>query len=277
MERASEEKTILNVEGEDNVWAIWVDDLHLYYQRPRHDATSIKELALSFLRQGRLGSYEVQALRGVSLSIRKGEVYGVIGRNGAGKSTLFKVLSRLLPPTKGRVRIWGRVVPLLGVGAGFHPELTGRENVYLYSALLGRSRKRTTELFEEIVDFAELWDFIDAPLRTYSSGMVARLGFAVAMAERPDILLVDEVLAVGDVNFKDKCQARFEKFVREGSTIVIISHNLNVIRDMCERVTWLHKGEVMATGPADEVVRDFWRFMRQQSQWPSATTSKNGH
>jgi len=243
-------------------WAIVVEDLHLYYRRPRHDATSIKELVLSLLRHRRLSSYEVQALRGVSLSIRKGEVYGIIGRNGAGKSTLFKVLSRLLRPTRGRVRIWGRVVPLLGIGAGFHPELTGRENIYLYSALLGRSKKRTDELFDEIVDFAEIGDFIDAPLRTYSSGMVARLGFAVAMAERPDILLVDEVLAVGDVNFKMKCQRRFEQFAREGSTIVIISHALNVIRDMCNRVTWLHEGRVMTTGPAEDVVREFWRFMQ---------------
>jgi len=261
--------------AEPSPWAILVEDLHLYYRRPRHDATSIKELVLTLIRQRRLESYEVRALRGVSLAIRQGEVYGIIGRNGAGKSTLFKVLSRLLRPTKGRVRIWGEVAPLLGVGAGFHPELTGRENIYLYSALLGRSRKRTDELFHDIVEFAELEDFIEAPLRTYSSGMVARLGFAVAMAERPDILLVDEVLAVGDVNFKNKCERRFEEFVQQGSTIVIISHNMNVIREMCGRASWLHQGEIMATGPAKEVVTEFLQFMKQEAQRRASPQTKN--
>lgn len=248
--------------------AVLVEDLHLYYRRPRHDATSIKELALTLLRHGGLKAYEVRALQGVSLSIQKGEVYGIVGRNGAGKSTLLKVLSRLLRPTKGRVQVWGKIAPLLGVGAGFHPELTGRENVYLYSALLGRSKKRTRELFKEIVDFAEVWDFIDAPLRTYSSGMVARLGFATAMVERPDILLVDEVLAVGDVSFKEKCERRFEEFVSQGSTIVMISHNLNAVRDMCQRATWLHKGKVVMTGNAKEIVREYYKFVRSGEEEP---------
>ncbi len=247
-------------------WAILAEDVHLYYRRPRHDATSLKELALTLVRQHKLEAYEVQALRGVSIQVRQGQVYGVIGRNGAGKSTLFKVLARLVRPTHGRVRIWGKVIPLLGVGTGFHPELTGRENIYLYSALLGRTKGETDSLFDEIVSFAELEKFIDAPLRTFSSGMVARLGFAVAMANRPDILLVDEVLAVGDVDFKEKCKQRFDEFIQQGSTIVIISHNLGMIQDMCSVVTWLHHGKVVMTGETKPVVQAYYKFVREGSK-----------
>ncbi len=250
--------------------AILADNLVVHYRRSKVYAGSIKELLVDIFRMTkkksplRSGSDVIKALDGVSLEIRRGEVYGIIGRNGSGKSTLLKVLSRIILPTKGRVQIWGRVFPLLGVGAGFHPELTGRENIYLYSAILGRSRARTHELLDEIVAFAELEDFIDEPIRIYSSGMVARLGFAVAMAEVPEILLVDEVLAVGDERFKDKCNERFREFTTQGSTIVFVSHNMRAVEEMCSRVSWIHQGKLLMTGDTTTVIAEYRRFIRQQ-------------
>jgi ABC-type polysaccharide/polyol phosphate transport system ATPase subunit len=171
-------------------------------------------------------------------------VFGLIGPNGAGKSTLLKLVARVLRPTEGRVLVKGRVSPLLALGAGFHPELTGRENVFLNGALLGFTQKEMEVKFNRIVDFAELWDFIDAPMRTYSSGMWARLGFAVATDVKPDILIVDEVLAVGDEAFQRKSKARMREFRDHGATILIVSHNMSVIESICHRVAWLDHGNI---------------------------------
>jgi ABC-type polysaccharide/polyol phosphate transport system ATPase subunit len=182
---------------------------------------------------------------------------GVVGRNGSGKSTLLKVIARVLRPTSGRVWVKGRVAPLLELGGGFHPELTGRENVYLNGTLLGRTRREIAERFDWIVDFAELWDFIDAPLRTYSTGMVARLGFAVATAWEPEVLLVDEVLAVGDQGFQKKCQARLAEFRRAGATILLVSHSPELVRGLCGRALWLDGGRVRALGPTDRVTESY--------------------
>ena len=197
------------------------------------------------------------ALDGISLDVHRGEIFGIIGRNGAGKSTLLKVISRVLVPTRGRVRLGGQVAPLLELGAGFHPELTGRENVMLNGTLLGHSLQDLEGRFAEIVEFAELGSFIEAPLRTYSSGMAARLGFAVAAAWQPEILLVDEVLAVGDEAFQRKCHARMQAFRDAGTTILMVTHAMNNVLDLCGRAAWLDHGKIRSLGPASAVVQDY--------------------
>lgn len=236
--------------------AVILDGVTVRYRREANPASSLKEFFIrSVLRD--IDVEYIYALNEVSLDIKQGEVYGIIGRNGAGKTTLIKLMSGILRPIQGRAMVWGRIASMIGVGSGFHKELTGRENIYLYSSILGRNRARTNELYESIVDFSELEDFIDAPIRTYSSGMVARLGFSVAMAERPDVLLVDEVLGVGDTQFVQKCRARFDLFRKAGTTIVIVSHSLRQVEEMCEKAVWLDRGIIMEAGMSGEVVRKY--------------------
>lgn len=245
--------------------AVRLDHVDVFFDFIRDQPRSLKELFIRRVR-GDLAVRKVKALQDVSLEVAQGEAYGVIGRNGAGKSTLLRVISGILRPTGGRVQVWGRPTPLLGVGAGFNPELTGRENVYLYSSILGRPQAQTERLYQAIVEFAELTDFIDSPVRTYSSGMVARLGFSVAMAERPEILLVDEVLAVGDEPFRAKCSARFEEFRSQGTTVVIVTHSLQELESICSRALWLHNGHVASQGEPGEVVEAFREFRRSRSR-----------
>ncbi len=194
------------------------------------------------------------ALKDVSLEVREGEVLGLIGRNGAGKTTLLKILSRITRPTSGWAEIHGRVGSLLEVGTGFHPELTGRENTFLSGAILGMSKAEIARKFDEIVAFAELERFIDTPVKHYSSGMYVRLAFAVAAHLEPEILLVDEVLAVGDINFQKKCLGKMGDVARAGRTVVLVSHQLNQIRRLCHRVVWIDGGQVRQDGNAHEVV-----------------------
>jgi ABC-2 type transport system ATP-binding protein/lipopolysaccharide transport system ATP-binding protein len=167
-----------------------------------------------------------------------------------------------MKPTKGRVVVLGRVAPLLAMGAGFHPELTGRENIYLNGALLGLNRHQIDERFDEIVEFSELGGFIDAPLRTYSSGMNSRLGFAVATTEMPDILILDEVLSVGDISFQEKSKERIERFQREGATTLLVSHSMNMVEKLCDRIAWLDHGKIIRVGEATEIVNAFKDFMK---------------
>jgi lipopolysaccharide transport system ATP-binding protein len=194
------------------------------------------------------------ALKDVSLEVKEGEVLGLIGRNGAGKTTLLKILSRITRPTTGWAEIHGRVGSLLEVGTGFHPELTGRENTFLSGAILGMSKREITAKFDEIVAFAELEKFIDTPVKHYSSGMYVRLAFAVAAHLEPEILLVDEVLAVGDINFQKKCLGKMGDVARAGRTVVLVSHQLNQIRRLCHRVVWIDDGSIRQDGPTHEVV-----------------------
>ena len=194
------------------------------------------------------------ALKDVALEVREGEVLGLIGRNGAGKTTLLKILSRITRPTTGWAEIHGRVGSLLEVGTGFHPELTGRENTYLSGAILGMSKREIARKFDEIVAFAELEKFIDTAVKHYSSGMYVRLAFAVAAHLEPEILLVDEVLAVGDINFQKKCLGKMGDVARAGRTVVLVSHQLNQIRRLCHRVVWIDAGTVRQDGPTHEVV-----------------------
>jgi ABC-2 type transport system ATP-binding protein/lipopolysaccharide transport system ATP-binding protein len=238
-------------EGSD---AISFEKVGVCYRTPNERIVTFKEYAIRWL-QGKVRHREVWALRDVHLQIKRGETFGLIGRNGAGKSTLLKLIARVLRPTTGRVIVRGKIAPLLEFGAGFHPELTGRENVYLNGAMLGFGRREMDEKFDRIVDFAELWDFIDSPIRTYSSGMTARLGFAVATDIQPDILLVDEVLSVGDEAFQRKSSARMHEFRDGGATVLMVSHNMAVIQDMCHRVAWLDHGSLMAAGSPTEVIQ----------------------
>jgi ABC-type polysaccharide/polyol phosphate transport system ATPase subunit len=194
------------------------------------------------------------ALREINLDLNEGEVLGLIGRNGSGKTTLLKILSRITRPTSGWAEIHGRVGSLLEVGTGFHPELTGRENTYLSGAILGMSRREIMHKFDEIVAFAELEQFIDTPVKHYSSGMYVRLAFAVAAHLEPEILLVDEVLAVGDIKFQRKCIGKMADVARAGRTIILVSHQLNQIRRLCQRVVWLDNGAHRKTGPTAEIV-----------------------
>jgi ABC-2 type transport system ATP-binding protein len=233
--------------------AIRLTSVSVRYRVPRERVASLKEFAIRWI-QRRMQYVDFWALEEVDLAVERGEIFGVVGPNGAGKSTLLKTVAGVLYPTAGRVVVRGRVAPLLELGAGFHPELTGRENVYLYGTLLGSTRHELDELFDSIVDFAELRGFIDAPLRTYSTGMTARLGFAVATSRLAEVLLVDEVLAVGDTRFQEKCRARMESFRRLGATILFVSHDLATIAALCERAVWLSGGRVQAAGDARDVV-----------------------
>lgn len=232
--------------------AIRLDQVSVRYRIPRERIGSLKEYAIRRLKR-RLFFDEFEALKDVSLEVQTGETVGVIGKNGAGKSTLFRLIARVMPPTAGRVVVAGRVAPLLELGLGFHGELTGRENVMLQGALLGRSRAEMKRRMARIVEWAEVEEFIDAPIRTYSTGMAARLAFSAATDVEPDILLVDEALAVGDEGFQRKCHVRIEEFRKAGKTVLFVSHALTQVRESCHRAIWIHEGRLVRDGDATAV------------------------
>jgi len=198
-----------------------------------------------------------EALRDVTFCVKPGERLGIIGRNGSGKTTLLKVLSRITSPSSGRARIRGRVASLLEVGTGFHPELTGRENIYLNGVILGMSKSEVKAKFEEIVDFAEVEKFLDTPVKRYSSGMHVRLAFGVAAFLEPEILIIDEVLAVGDLKFQKKCLGRMEQVGQDGRTVLLVSHQMDTIRKFCSRCLWLHDGTIKEEGETNGVIRSY--------------------
>jgi len=198
-----------------------------------------------------------QALKNLSFEIKKGESFGIIGKNGAGKSTILGLIAQVIKPTTGKVTVEGRVFPLLELGAGFHPELSGRENIFLNGILLGLTKRELIEKIDEIIEFSELGDFIDQPIRTYSSGMLARLGFSIISAVDPEIILIDEILAVGDAHFQKKCMHRMLDFREKGVTIVFVSHNMDAIRQICDRVMWLQNHELKMIGSPDEVIEKY--------------------
>jgi lipopolysaccharide transport system ATP-binding protein len=212
------------------------------------------------------------ALRGISLQIEPGEVVGIIGRNGAGKSTLLKLLSRITVPTEGRIRINGRVASLLEVGTGFHQELTGRENIFLNGAILGMSRNEIIRKFDEIVAFSEVEDFLDTPVKRYSSGMYVRLAFAVAAHLEPEILIVDEVLAVGDAAFQKKCLGKMGNFAKTGRTVLFVSHNMEAVRNLCQRGIWMKDGRTYRDGKIDEIVEDYFNDISSERSFSCENT-----
>jgi lipopolysaccharide transport system ATP-binding protein len=243
--------------------AISFDDVSKRFVLRHERAYTVLESMIGLVKPARRSTEEFWALRDVSFEIVAGETFGIIGPNGAGKSTVLKLMARILEPTSGEVTVRGRISPLLELGAGFHPELTGRENVYLNAALFGVSQAEAQDRYDEIVEFSELKDFIDAPLKHYSSGMYMRLGFAVAANIIPDILLVDEVLAVGDEAFQRKCLRKIEEFRREGRTIVFVSHDLDTVRRICRRTLWLDQATVQAVGPTDDVVNAYLQHVNE--------------
>ena len=209
------------------------------------------------LRNGNNEPNTIWALKDVSFEIRPGEVVGIIGRNGAGKSTLLKILSRITEPTSGRLELYGRTASLLEVGTGFHPELTGRENTFLNGAILGMTRSEIKQKFDEIVAFAEIEKFIDTPVKFYSSGMYVRLAFAVAAHLEPDMLILDEVLAVGDTAFQQKCLGKMRDVSRHGRTVLLVSHSMAAVGQLCEKTIWLDDGRVQAVGPSETVIQSY--------------------
>ena len=210
---------------------------------------------------------ELWALQGVSFDIPRGKTVGIIGANGSGKSTLLKLLAGILKPTSGSIRVAGRISALIELGAGFHPEFTGRENVWINGILLGLSRQEVRERFDDIVRFAGLEAFIDNPVKTYSSGMYMRLGFAIATAVNPDILLIDEVLAVGDEAFQHKCVGKIQEFKARGKTMCFVSHDLGAVERLCEETLWLHEGQVSAFGRTPEVIQQYrTRVAREEAE-----------
>ena len=217
------------------------------------DAPMLLNRILSY-RPGQTRRSKLWAIRGVDLQVEAGETMGVIGRNGSGKSTMLRMLAGVTAPSEGMVAARGRVAPLIAVGVGFHPELTGRENVYVNGTILGLARAEIERKLDDILSFAEIDDFIDTPVKFYSSGMFVRLGFAVAVAARPDILLIDEVLAVGDYAFQAKCYERMDEMRAEGATVLVVSHNLNVVRNLCARTLLLHDGAPVFVGDTDEAL-----------------------
>jgi ABC-type polysaccharide/polyol phosphate transport system ATPase subunit len=214
-----------------------------------------------FVSRGRLGVREVQALHDVSLTVEPGEAVGLVGRNGSGKSTLLRLISRIIVPTAGRIEAGGRIASLLELGAGFHPDFTGRENVYLNASIHGLARARVREVMDEIVSFAELERFIDLPVRTYSSGMFMRLGFSVAAHIRADVLLLDEVFAVGDEQFQRKCFGKIAEFKNRGGTILFVSHDAQAVERLCDRAVLLRQGEVAFDGETREAIAEYRRLL----------------
>ena len=211
------------------------------------------------------GWQDFWALKDVSFQIEQGEAVGIIGHNGAGKSTILKLLYNITAPTKGEIRINGRLAALIEVASGFHPELTGRENVYLNGSLLGMKRREITRQLDSIVDFAGVSQFIDTPVKRYSTGMYLRLGFAIAAHLDPDVLLLDEILAVGDAEFQSKCIERINQLKRDGRTIVFVSHNLAAVESLCDRVFLLRRGELWRTGPPRQVIAEYERLLSEMS------------
>lgn len=232
--------------------AIEIRDLSKRFRIFREKPTSLKQRLLA----GRLKAEDFWALRGIHLEIEHGSTFGLIGHNGSGKTTLLKCIAGILRPTSGSVLQRGRLAALLELGAGFHPELTGRENVYLNASFLGLSRKQTDAVYDDIVGFAEIGDFMESKVKFYSSGMLVRLGFAVAVHVDPEVLLIDEVLAVGDEAYQAKCIGKIREFQREGRTIVLVTHALDTVREICDRAAMLHHGRVHALGQPEDVVRE---------------------
>ncbi|BFJ86159.1 ABC transporter ATP-binding protein [Ruthenibacterium sp. CLA-JM-H11] len=226
---------------------IEVKNVSMRFNMAKEKHESLKEYFLAAV-QGRLQFEEFYALRDVSFNVEKGDFYGLIGLNGSGKSTLLKIISGVFKPSSGSTVVHGTIAPLIELGAGFDMDLTARENIYLNGTVLGMTPKYIDSKFDEIVEFSELQDFLDVPLKNYSSGMVSRIAFAIATVTKPDVLIADEILSVGDFLFQEKCEKRMRELMSGGTTVILVSHSIEQIERMCNKVTWLEKGRVRMTG-----------------------------
>lgn len=242
----------------DQDYVIKVENATVRFNMASEKIDNLKEYFVKLMKR-QLMFQEFLALKDVSFEVKRGEAWGLVGTNGSGKSTLLKLICGILKPYKGSVTIRGSIAPLIELGAGFDGELTARENIYLNGAVLGYSKEFMNEHFDEIVDFAELHDFMDMPIKNYSSGMSARLGFAIATIVRPEILIVDEVLAVGDVAFQDKCQVRMREMLAGGTTLLFVSHDTKTVKKLCDHAIWINKGEVMMKGSSQKVCEAYLR------------------
>ena len=222
---------------------------------------NLKEYFIKLLKH-ELMFKEFLALQDINLHVKKGEAWGIVGTNGSGKSTFLKLVCGILKPYKGSIKINGTIAPLIELGAGFDGDLTARENIFLNGAVLGYDKKFMQSHFDEIVDFAELWDFLDMPIKNYSSGMAARLGFAIATVVRPDILICDEVLSVGDFAFQQKCERRMREMREQGTTLLFVSHSIDSVRQVCDHALWIDKGHAMKSGNVNEVCDAYMEFLK---------------
>ena len=243
---------------------IKVDNVSMCFNLSTEKHESLKEYLLAMV-QGRLQYDEFYALRDVSLDIMPGDFYGLVGLNGSGKSTLLKTIAGVYKPSKGKVTVNGTIAPLIELGAGFDMDLTARENIYLNGTVLGFSPKYLDEKFDEIVEFSELQNFLDVPLKNYSSGMVARIGFAIATITKPDILIADEVLAVGDFLFQQKCEKRMKELMAGGTTVILVSHSIEQIERMCSKVAWLSYGRLKMNGDTETVCNAYKAVQRGEA------------
>ena len=258
------EKEILNQEiPQDDEYVIDVQNVTMDFFTRDEKIDNLKELVVRIIK-GKADKKTVRVLDDISFQVKKGESIGLIGHNGAGKSTLLKLVAEIIEPTKGKVSVKGRVAPLLNLGAGFDFESTGKENVYLNGAILGYSRKEMAKKYEIIVEFSELKDHMHIPLKNYSSGMVARLGFAIAIDVEPDILLVDEILSVGDENFRKKCAKKVTELREKGVTFVIVSHNMTQVKQLCQKAIWIENSKVMAYGDVNEVCDKYQKYCNEK-------------
>lgn len=243
-------KIIMNTSDEKVI--VSLDNVSMHFNMSGEKLDSLKEYFIKLLKR-QLFFKKYVALENISFKICKGDVFGIVGLNGSGKSTTLKIISGILKPTKGKVSVQGTIAPLIELGAGFDLELTARENIYLNGAVLGHSKKIMREKFDDIVEFSEMQNFLDVPMKNYSSGMVARIAFSVATMVRPEILIVDEILAVGDFQFQEKCNKRIEEMMEGGTTIILVSHSIEQIEALCNKVMWLEKGKIRMIGGVDEV------------------------
>ena len=237
-----------------------VDHVTIRFNLASEKVDNLKEYVIRLLKR-QLMFQEFLAVKDVSLKIKRGESWGLIGVNGSGKSTLLKAISGIMKPYKGTITVNGSIAPLIELGAGFDPNMTARENIFLNGAILGHSKKFMAEHFEEIVEFAEIRKFLDSPIKNYSSGMKARLGFAVATVVKPDVLIVDEVLAVGDVRFRKKCMKRMEELLAGGTTLLFVSHNIDQVKGLCSHALWLDHGVAVMSGRSEEVCSKYMKAM----------------
>lgn len=237
--------------------AVIVENVSMRFNLASEQVDNFKEYLIRKLKFQSVSFDEFWALKNISFTINKGESVALIGSNGSGKSTMLKIISGILTPTKGNVQVHGSIAPLIELGAGFDNDLTGKENIFLNGAILGHNKKTMLEKYDEIVEFSELKDFIDVPVKNYSSGMIARLGFSIATIVKPEILIVDEILAVGDQAFQNKCHKRMEEMMNGGTTVVLVSHSAADIKRICSKAVWIDKGHMRYVGNVDEALSNY--------------------